>query len=342
LNFELRNLSFNPQNILVIHFGQMGDVILALPAFRALRQKFPAARLTVLVGKSSAMIARLAGVFDEEIVVDRVALRDGRKLRSVNKIRRLVREIRRRKFDFIIDLHSLSETNLLGFLSGARTRLYANRENRSLDFLGKFPAKPPAEDKSKHITDRYLEVLEPLGIADAPRFVGIEPKDADVVFIKNLLQERNADTGNLVGIFPGAGHPSRRWSLENFAALSRLLTTGENPPQIIVFLGPEEQDLRGEVEMIFPDKTIIFDKLSIPELLAAASNLRVLVSNDTGVVHIGAIAGAGLVLVMDERAPVTYLPLTEKIRVVRSGTIDKIPVGEVFSAAESFMKDEAI
>ena len=317
----------------------MGDVILALPAFQAIRQKFPHAKVTALVGKSSALIARLTGVFDEEIIVDRVELRDGRKLRSVNKIRRLVKEVRRRKFDFIIDLHSLSETNLLGFMSGARKRLYANRENRSLDFLGRFPAKPPAEDKSKHITDRYLEVLKPLGITEAPRFVEIKPQNSDIEFVKNLLLAQNAKTENLVGIFPGAGHPSRRWSLENFGELCGLLTETENPPQIIVFLGPEEQDLRGQVEKIFPPATVIFDKLTIPELFAAASLLRVLVSNDTGVAHIGAIAGAGLVLVMDERAPVTYLPLTEKIRVVRSGTIDKISVREVFGASRGFLDD---
>jgi ADP-heptose:LPS heptosyltransferase len=317
----------------------MGDVILALPAFQAIRQKFPDARITALVGKSAAMIARVSGVFDEEIVVDRVALRDGNKLRSINKIRRLVKEVRRRKFDFIIDLHSLSETNLLGFLSGARARLYANRENRSLDFFAKFPAKPPTEDKSKHITDRYLEVLMPLGITDAPRFVGIKPQAAEVEFVKNLLKAQGAETDNLVGLFPGAGHPSRRWSLKNFAAVGRFLTELENPPQVIVFLGPEETDLRAEVEEIFPERTIIFDRLSIPQLLAAASCLRVLVSNDTGVVHIGAVAGAGLVLVMDARAPVTYLPLTEKIRVVRSGTIDEIPVEDVFRATESFLTE---
>jgi heptosyltransferase I len=333
-------LSFDPQNILVIHFGQMGDVILALPALQAIRQTFPAARITVMVGKSAAMIARLAGVFDEEIIVDRVALRDGSKLRSVDKIRRLVKEIRRRKFDFIIDLHSLSETNLLGFLSGAGARLYANRENRSLDFLGKFSAKPPPEDKSKHITDRYLEVLGPLGIEEAPRFVEIKPAAADLEAVKNLLREKGAATAELVGIFPGAGHPSRRWSLENFAALAELLTAGENPPQLVVFLGPEEADLRGAVEKSFPAKTVIFDRLTIPELLAAASLLTVLVSNDTGVVHLGAIAGTRLVLVMDERAPVTYLPLTEKIRVVRSATIDRIPVAEVFEAIRSFLTDE--
>ncbi|HEY8559309.1 MAG TPA: glycosyltransferase family 9 protein [Pyrinomonadaceae bacterium] len=330
-------MNFDPQNILVIHFGQMGDVILALPALRAIRGKFPAARLTILVGKSSAMIARLAGVFDDEIVVDRVALRDGNKLRSVDKIRRLVGEVRRRKFDFIIDLHSLSETNLLGFLSGAGARLYANRENRSLDFLGKFPAKPPAEDKAKHITDRYLEVLKPLGIDAAPRFAELEPDAADVAFINDSLAERNAKSERLIGLFPGAGHPSRRWSLENFAALARRLNEAENPPQTIVFLGPEERDWRAAVEELFPAGTVIFDKLSVPQLLAAASLLRVLVSNDTGVVHVGAIAGAALVLVMDERAPTTYLPLTERIRVVRSGTIEEIGVDEVFAATRSFL-----
>lgn len=315
----------------------MGDVILALPAFRAIRERFPDAKLTALVGKSAATIARIAGVFDDEIIVDRVALRDGSKLRSINKIRRLVREIRRRKFDFIIDLHSLSETNLLGFLSGARKRLYAHRENRSLDFLGKFHARPPAEDKAKHITDRYLEVLQPLGVAGTPRFVQIMPEKQDIEAVRNLLKAENADAENLVGVFPGAGHPSRRWSLENFAELSKRLTAGDKQPQIIVFLGPEETNLRAAVEKLFPANTVVFDRLTIPQLVAAASLLRVLVSNDTGVAHIGTIAGAALVLILDERAPLTYLPLTEKIRVVRSGTIDEIPVEEVFRASRSFL-----
>lgn len=315
----------------------MGDVILALPALRAVREKFPEARITALVGKSSAMIARLAGVFDEELVVDRVELRDGNKLRSIDKIRRLVKDVRRRRFDFVIDLHSLSETNLLGFLSGANARLYANRENRSLDFFAKFPEKPPPEDKSKHITDRYLEVLKPLGIDAAPRFVKIAPAAADVEAVEKMLAEETAAGAPLAGLFPGAGHPSRRWKLENFARLGERLRARANPPRLVVFLGPEETDLRETVERIFPPETLIFDKLTIPQLVAACARLRVLVSNDTGVVHIGAIAGASLVLVMDERAPVTYLPLTEKIRVVRTATIDKIGVDEVLSAAESFL-----
>ena len=117
-------MTFNPRNILVIDFGQLGDVVLSLPALRAIREKFPAARITVAVGKPGAEIVGLSGYTDSTIVVDRVSLRDGPTLISIGRIFQLVKNVRRAQFDFVIDLHSLSETNLLGFLSGAPKRLY--------------------------------------------------------------------------------------------------------------------------------------------------------------------------------------------------------------------------
>ncbi|HVE56273.1 MAG TPA: glycosyltransferase family 9 protein [Pyrinomonadaceae bacterium] len=331
---------FEPQNILVIHFGQMGDVILALPAMQAIRQKFPNARLTALLGKSSAMIARLADVFDEEIIVDRVELRDGNKLRSINQIRRIVREVRRRKFDFIVDLHSLSETNLLGFLSGARKRLYANRENRSLDFLAKFPAKPPAEDKSKHISERYLDVLAPLGIENIDTFAHIAPRAENLEEIEKLFRSFGIkEDETLIGLFPGAGHPSRRWSLENFARLAEKLLEKKNC-RVLVFLGPEEADLAEEIERKFPPETIVLKPLKLLTFFAAVSKMRIFISNDTGPMHLAAIAGAAVVLILDERAPDTFLPLTKNLRVVKSGEIGKISVDEVFQATGSFLDNE--
>jgi ADP-heptose:LPS heptosyltransferase len=330
---------FEPQNILVIHFGQMGDVILSLPALQAIRRRFPAAKITALLGKSSAAIAKLADVFDEEIIVDRVELRDGNKLRSINKIRQLTKEIRRRKFDFIIDLHSLSETNLLGFLSGAKARLYANRENRSLDFLAKFPAKPPSEDKSKHISERYLEVLAPLGIENVDTFAHIAPHAENLEEIEKLFQAFGIKDEMLIGLFPGAGHPSRRWSLENFARLAEKLLKEKNC-RVIVFIGPEETDLADEIEQRFPPETIVLKPLKLLTFFAAVSKMHVFVSNDTGPMHLAAIAGASVVLILDESAPDTFLPLTKYLRVVKSGEIGKISVDEVFQATGSFLENE--
>ena len=97
-------MSFDPSNILVIDFGQLGDVVLSLPALRAIRQRFPKARITVAVGKPGAEIVNLSGYADSTLVVDRVALRDGVKLVSIGRLIKLVKEVRQRKFDFVIDL----------------------------------------------------------------------------------------------------------------------------------------------------------------------------------------------------------------------------------------------
>ncbi len=329
-------MNFNPQNILVINFGQTGDVVLSLPALKAVREKFPQAKITALIGKSSTNIVEISGFVDEKITVDRMQLRDSGKIWSIAQVFKLVKKVRRRKFDFIIDLHSLYETNLLGFLSGAKYRLFARRGNRSLDFLSNFQPAPPVFDRTKHLTDYYLSVLEPLEIENAERYVRICPPQADLETIENLLRKQNLKGANLIGIFPGAGHPSRRWSLENFAQLSKLLSQNERL-KIIVFLGPEEKDLREKIEKKFPSEVIIFDKLTLLQFAAALSQIKVLISNDTGAAHLGAIVGTSLVLIMDKRAPQIYLPLTEKVYVVNSGTLDEISVEEVFRATQNFL-----
>lgn len=332
----LGNKDFSPRNVLIIDFGQLGDVILSLPALKAVREKFPDARITVLVGTANAQIVELSRFADEVKAVDRVKLRDSSKLWSIREILKLVAEIRRRKFDFIIDLHSLPETNLMAFLSGAKHRLFAQRENRSLDFLANFRPRPPLEDKSKPLNERYLQALTPLGLENSNSYIKITPRPSDLEKVKELLRESGVRDEILVGLFLGAGHPSRQWGLENFAAVARRLIEKENL-RVVVFLGPEERHLRRKVAEHFPSETIIFDKLNLAELFAALSLLRVLVSNDTGPMHLAAIAGAAVVLILHEHAPTTFLPLTRQLEIVNSDAIERIAVEEVLAATERFL-----
>jgi len=326
----LRDTELNFQNILVIDFGQLGDVVLSLPALKAVRQKFLASHIAVLTGTATGEVVRLSDLADEVISVDRVEMRDGPKLRSIAKIFHFVSEIRRRPLDLVIDLHSLSETNILAFLSRAKHRLLANRESRSLDRLSNFRPKPPLEDKSKHLGDRYLDVLRPLGITGADREFRFPVSHADVEYVdQRSLGEPSYRT---IGIFPGAGHPSRCWSLENFAELAAKLET--DGFRTAVFLGPEEEAMKDQVNALFPEATNIVDGLSIAQFIAAASRLDAFVTNDTGPMHLAACAGAPILLLLDERAPTTYLPLTDRLEVIHDKTIDKISVGEVYAAAK--------
>ena len=331
------DLHFNPRNVLVIDFGQLGDVVLSLPALEALRKRFPQSRLTVAAGKPGAEIVKLAGLADEVLAIDRVGLRDGPKILSLVQIFGLVKKVRRAKYDFVIDLHSLSETNLLGFLSGAPKRLFSRRPPRSWDFLANFQPQPPVEDdhRKRHLIDRYLDVLLPLGVKDADREPRIRSLPEDDATVASLLRKAGADSGApLVGLFPGAGHDSRRWPMEKFAELAEYFIRNDRV-RVVLFLGPEESALLRQLRAAFPKGTVIFDKLTVPQLAAAQARLAVFVSNDTGPMHIAAAVGTPVVVVIHRRAPSSYLPIGERHRFISNLEIADITVEEVYTAGRA-------
>jgi heptosyltransferase-1 len=330
---------FDPRNILVIDFGQLGDVVLSLPALGAIRKRYPRARITVAVGKPGAEVVGLSGLADETLVVDRVALRDGFKPLSIFRLFKLVKDVREKSFDFVIDLHSLAETNLLGFLSGAPKRLYSRRPGRSLDYLANFHPRPPVETdhRKRHLIDRYLDVLIPLEIENPERLPSLKTRPADAAALERILIKVKADVGApLVGLFPGAGHPSRRWPLEQFASLADFLIRNDQV-RVLVFLGPEERAIVKDIRRQFPPAIVILDQLTIPQLAAAQARLAAFVSNDTGPMQIASAVGTPVVLLLDKRAPESYLPQGERHRVISNRVISDITVDEVYAATRSIL-----
>jgi len=332
-------VTFNPRNILVIDFGQLGDVVMSLPALRAIRERFPHARITVVVGRPGAEIIELSGYADATLEVDRVALRDGFKPLSVLRIFQVVKDVRQRQFDFAIDLHSFSETNLLGFFSGAPKRLFSRRPGRSLDFLANFSPKPPVDknDPDQHLIDRYLDVLVPLGIKDSPRVPRLMTRAEDDRAVDALLRKAKAEMGApLVGLFPGAGHPGRCWPLEQFAELADFLIRNDGVRPII-FAGPEERHLIQRMRAIFPTPCVILEKLSIPQLAAAQARLAVFVSNDTGPVHIAAAVGTPIVVLIDLPRPHAYMPTGASQRLIFSESVTAIDVEQVYASTRELL-----
>ena len=332
-------MSFNPRKILVIDFGQLGDVVMSLPALRAIRARFPGAEITIIAGKPSAEIVEMSGHADAIMTVDRVALRDGFKPLSIWRIFQIVKDIRRRQFDFVIDLHSFSETNWMGFFSGAANRLFARRPGRSLDFLANFDPKPPVDqnDPNQHLVDRYLDVLKPLGIKDAPRLPKLVTRPEDVSAIDARLRRPKAESGTpLVGLFPGAGHPGRCWPIEKFAELADFLVRNDGI-RPIVFVGPEERNNLQRIRSLFGPACVILEKLSLRQLAAAQARLAVFVSNDTGPVHIAAAVGTPVVVLIGRSSRHAYVPLASSQRVIYSQGVGTIDVEEVYVATRALL-----
>ncbi len=330
-------MQFDPRNILVINFGQLGDVVLSLAALRAIRKRFPEARITVATGKPGAPIVELSGYADSNIAVDRVGLRDGSTLVSIGRIIKLVRDVRKAKFDFVIDLHSLSETNLLGFLSGAPRRLYSHRPGRSLEYLANFKPAPPREDKHLHAAKRYLDVLQPLGItneAHAPFLKTTKPAD---LAVEAMLKKEKAQSNTLlVGLFPGAGHVTRCWPIERYAELADFLIRNDRV-RVIVFAGPEERELVTKAKPLFPPTTILFDRLTIPQLASAQARLTLFVSNDTGPMHIAAAVGTPVLVILDRPTKNDFRPVGVQHRIIGGENIHRITVDEVYKAVHELL-----
>jgi heptosyltransferase-3 len=330
-------VQFDPRNILVIDFGQLGDVVMSLPALRAIRERFPYAKITVAVGKPGKELLGLSGHANEILEVDRVALRDGPTLISIGRIAKFVSQVRRSKYDFVIDLHSYYETNILGFLSGASRRLYSRRQNRSLDFLANFNPRPAKENTTAHLVDRYLELLKPLGIENPPRVPVLKTSAADDAAVETMLKKEKAQSGQLlVGIFPGAGNVTRVWPLERFGEVADHLIRNDQV-RVIVFAGPEERAMVPQMRAVFPPGTIFFDRLTIPQLVSAQARLTLFISNDTGPAHIAAAAGTPVVVVMDRPNPHSYTPVGNQSRLVFGRIISEIAVTDVYQAARELL-----
>lgn len=330
-------MAFDPRNILVIDFGQLGDVVMSLPALQAIRNHFPYAQITVAVGKPGGELISLSGYANHILEVDRVSLRDGPTLISIGRIIKLVSRVRQSKFDFVIDLHSYYETNILGFLSGAPQRLYSRRPNRSLDVLANFKPQPAKEVPTTHLVDRYLDLLKPLGIQNASRIPTLKTSEAADFAVEALLKKEKAQSGELlVGLFPGAGNISRIWPAENFAELADHLVRNDRV-RIIVFAGPEERSKLPQIRPLFPPSTIFFDRLTISQLISAQARLTLFVSNDTGPVHLAAAVGVPVLVVFDRPNPHGFLPIGDHHRVVFGQSITEVRVPDVYKAAHELL-----
>jgi ADP-heptose:LPS heptosyltransferase len=329
-------LATDPRNILAIHFGQLGDVILGLPALDALRGRFPSARITALTGTPADQIARLAGLADRVVGVNRHALKDAPKHVAVRDIVRLALALRRERFDAVVDFHAFYETGLLARFSGAPLRVGPTRENRSLRFA--YTVTAPPEDRSAHLVERYLAIATAAGANARTREPRITPAPEDAAEAARRIDALvpAARAAPIVGLNPGAGYEARRWPGDRFAALGRALAS--DGARVLVFAGPEERGLGERIATEIGTRAAGAEGLTLGELAAVMRLCALVVSNDTGPAHIAAACGTPtLVLMPGNAGPSPFAVRGERNRLVYAETVAAISVEEALAVARGML-----
>ena len=324
-------MQYQPQTILVVHVAGPAQTVLALPALRALRRHWPAARITVTTSPAAAELLRLARCADEVLAVGRLRMTELTSPRALYGGGRALRALRRGQFDLGIELKRDAESALLLQLAQPRERVRAGVLERVSQALTK--------NAPRHLAHEYLQRLEPLGVRPVeanPRLA--TDRAADERFEQLLIKHGVPFGALLVGIHPGSSPRAQRWPVELFVSMATRLIHNFGA-QVLVFAGPNERGLARKVAAALPAKrAIAIQSPQMPDFVSALARLSLCVANHGGPAHIAAAAGAPVVVAAPFAAPAPTDVLGERVVHVRRAHAELIPEEEMYEAACRLLK----
>jgi ADP-heptose:LPS heptosyltransferase len=254
-----------PRNILFIRPGGIGDAVLLLRAIRAVKEKYPSCTITVLAEKRNAAIFSLSGAVSRVLLYDRLpdliaAIRGG--------------------FDVVVDTeqwHRLSA--VVARLTGAALLIGYATNNRSKLFTHPLPYS-----HDSHETESFLALLEPLGIS---RLQSLGPSlDIPAQAVAAMEKKLAVLAGKpYITLFPGASIPERRWGTEKFRELALCIHSWGLP---VVVVGGREDEQSGDCIVSGGVGLNLAGKTSLAETAAILARSMLLVTGDSGLLHIAA------------------------------------------------------
>ncbi len=313
--------------ILLIRFKSIGDVVLTLPAVNAVRENFPAAKISFLTSRENAPLLAGFREVNEVITLDRAALRSGNPLKMAGEFFELLRRLRTGKFSLVVDFQSYGETAWLTRVTGAPQRwAQVHRPARGWAFTRRIEPI-----RSVHPAAAHLGLLQECGLrTDKVRNEFFLPETALNAARDWFSEHRLEATRPTLYLQPLTSGPHKNWPLENYLAVARHWQ--ERGVQIILGGGPAD---RVALEPARREGFLVSAGLSLL-LTGGLMQLSTLVlGGDTGALHLAVAQGKRVLMLLHQNSPGSPVPFQHPDWVVaapRPEAIAEIPVSEVNSA----------
>ena len=328
------------KRILVIKIGAIGDVILAIPSLRAIRNNFPDAYISVIVGSNSRHVLKKCPYIDDVIFYDR----KGHK-RGIKGLLKMGIIVRRKAFDVSLDFQNNRASHIIAWLGGVPRRFgYSNKKfgfliNNRLKYL-KIGVGPVEEQ---------FRILKRAGINTIGTSKRLEtwPSKEDFSYVDSFLKNEWVRANQvLVGINIGSSWKTKRWPLKCFSRLSDMLAAKDI--RVIVTGSEEEQRLADDFVKMTRSKVInAAGRTTVTQLAALIKNCKVFITGDSAPMHIASSMGTNFIALFGPTDPRRHYEATDKGLVIKKKVtcgpcykadcknvlcMDKISVDEVFKA----------
>lgn len=277
-------------NILIVRLGALGDVVHAIPAAAALRAAFPDARLDWLVEAKHREILALVTVLDRVIAVRRASLAGWSEA---------IRELRQTPYDVALDLQGLMKSAVLARASGAARvigfSIWHLREKAARPFY----SQTGSDQVGVHVIQKNLRLLETIGVKDDRiEFPLAHVESAALRSIRSIVGEGQP----FALINPGAAWPNKRWPPERFGEIAMFLRDVRGIASFVLW-GPGEEQLARAVSEASAAAARPAPPTSMADLLALSREASLMISGDTGPLHIAAAAGTPTVAIFGPTDP---------------------------------------
>ena len=294
--------------ILILQTTRLGDVLQTTPLIHMVRQKHPDAHITLLVRRMGRAIAERnhdindVMLYDEDELYSRIITDDANKLLEAYQLTdERIQALRAGQFDIAYNVtHSVSSAMLIK-IAGI-PEVYGAHLGDDWQFIlrGRWTTYFFTSVFSREYNDLNLCDITRNIVEDAPpsRELHFDLHDEDHAFADELLKRHGVGPSDYVACFQlGASEEGKRWSIENFAALGRLLVD-RHQAKVFLLGVDSEQPLGDRFESFAPGlATHLFGKTSVAQLAALLKRATILVTNDTGTMHIAASVNCPITLV---------------------------------------------
>ncbi len=287
-----------PKKIVVVDFGGVGDLVLAIPFFRGLKTIFPSSAVSVLCAERAGIILKnqpyIAKIFLSPIT-----------LRGLIKIGL---QLRKKGFDIAINLmpetsfFSAIKMSLLFLLINARQWVGRNTEGRGFFYDIKVPEQKMQRENEVLM---YGRILKAISDGDFDERLEYHISAANKKRAEELLsKERNFRQYPLVLINPGSDWPSRRWPIDRYADLVRRLKELFSNVEFGIIGTQGERELAYFIKEKCGERVFILSGKTTLEILPAVmEKASLLITNDTGPAHLARAVGAPIVILAGPSAP---------------------------------------